>query len=49
MYKYDLFFDDYDISEKCCIFVWIDCVFWRRRKWFFDRLVEDLDFLNVSF
>uniref|UniRef100_A0A8C5B708 phosphoinositide 5-phosphatase n=1 Tax=Gadus morhua TaxID=8049 RepID=A0A8C5B708_GADMO len=36
-YKYDLFSEDYDTSEKCRTPAWTDRVLWNRRKWNFDK------------
>uniref|UniRef100_A0A8C5A770 phosphoinositide 5-phosphatase n=1 Tax=Gadus morhua TaxID=8049 RepID=A0A8C5A770_GADMO len=42
-YKYDLFSEDYDTSEKCRTPAWTDRVLWNRRKWNFDKTGERSD------
>ncbi|XP_062392395.1 synaptojanin-1 isoform X2 [Sardina pilchardus] len=45
-YKYDLFSEDYDTSEKCRTPAWTDRVLWKRRKWNFDKTAEEMN-MNV--
>ncbi|XP_062309249.1 synaptojanin-1 isoform X1 [Osmerus eperlanus] len=47
-YKYDLFSEDYDTSEKCRTPAWTDRVLWKRRKWNFDKTAEEMDGASES-
>uniref|UniRef100_A0A673I1D3 Synaptojanin-1 n=1 Tax=Sinocyclocheilus rhinocerous TaxID=307959 RepID=A0A673I1D3_9TELE len=40
-YKYDLFSEDYDTSEKCRTPAWTDRVLWKRGNWTFDKTGEN--------
>ncbi|XP_030648320.1 synaptojanin-1 [Chanos chanos] len=47
-YKYDLFSEDYDTSEKCRTPAWTDRVLWKRRKWNFDKTAEEMNMVGVA-
>ncbi|CAL8266372.1 unnamed protein product [Merluccius merluccius] len=47
-YKYDLFSEDYDTSEKCRTPAWTDRVLWNRRKWNFDKTAEEMNVVGAA-
>uniref|UniRef100_A0A672QN90 phosphoinositide 5-phosphatase n=1 Tax=Sinocyclocheilus grahami TaxID=75366 RepID=A0A672QN90_SINGR len=47
-YKYDLFSEDYDTSEKCRTPAWTDRVLWKRRKWNFDKTELELNVVGAA-
>ncbi|XP_071758921.2 synaptojanin-1 isoform X3 [Centroberyx gerrardi] len=47
-YKYDLFSEDYDTSEKCRTPAWTDRVLWKRRKWNFNRTAEEMNVVGAA-